>query len=179
MAAPVDDGSMYWPHDEVNGQQEEERPVHVQKQVRKDVEHAVQHGPARTRNPRVAYLFDEFPLRIIPVELLFDRLGTVQNGVVDVFGCPHHRENVFRMMGRVRVAGGIAEGVVHPVQHRIGAGAEVRRPLRDVRQGVEKTLPEFAHREHFMRRVTMQEERLAEQRQIPVSDKGGQYNHRG
>ncbi len=81
------------------------------------------------------------------------------------------------MMWRVRVSWGIAEGVVHSVQHGISAWTQVRGALRNVSQRVKKPLPELAHRKHFVSRVTVQKESLAEQGQIPVPYKCGQYNH--
>ena len=103
----------------------------------------------------------------------------MQYRVVQIFGLPHHRKYVLGVVGRVRVAGRVAEGVVHPVQNRVSPWTQVRRTLREVGQRVEKALPKFAHREHFMGRVAVQKERLAEQGQIPVPDERGQYeNHR-
>ncbi len=80
-------------------------------------------------------------------------------------------------MGRVRVSFRVAEGVVHSVKHRISTRTQVRRTLRQIRQCVKKTLPEFAHREHLVGRIAVQKERLAKQRQIPMRNERGQYNH--
>ena len=53
--------------------------------------------------------------------LTLNGLCAVQNGVINVFGLPHHRKYVFGVVRRVRIAGRVAEGVVHTVQQRVGA----------------------------------------------------------
>jgi hypothetical protein len=42
--------------------------------------------------------------------------------------------------------------------------------LRNVGKKAEPSFPKFIHDEHFMRRVAMQKEGLAEKRQIPMKD---------
>jgi hypothetical protein len=78
----------------------------------------------------------------------------------------------------MRIFFGVTKCVVHTVQDGVGPGAQVRRALRDVCQQVEKPLPEFVHGEHFVGGIPVEEERLAEEGQVPVGDEECNYeNH--
>lgn len=81
------------------------------------------------------------------------------------------------MVRGVRVFLSVTEGMVHPVKHGISSWTQIRRTLRNISECIEKPLPKFAHREHFMGGITMQEKGLAEQGQIPMPNERGQYNH--
>lgn len=81
--------------------------------------------------------------------------------VVDVSGLPHHGKQILRMMRAVRIFGGIAIGMVHPVQNCIGPGRQVRASLTDPGENVKEPLPELAHLEHLVRCVAVQKEALA------------------
>jgi hypothetical protein len=60
----------------------------------------------------------------------------------------------------MRVFFSVRKSVVHPVHDGISLGYEVRRSLRGVCQKVKDALPEFVHREHFMRGVPVMKKGL-------------------
>jgi hypothetical protein len=70
----------------------------------------------------------------------------------------------------MRIFFGVTVRVVHPVQNGVGPGTQVRRTLGNIRQQVEEPFPEFVHGEHFVGRIPMKEECLAEEGEVPVSD---------
>lgn len=73
----------------------------------------------------------------------------------------------------------IAVGMMHSVHDGIRARIQERRALADECEQVKCFFPERAGREHFVRRVPVQEKRLAEKRQEPVTQKENQDNHIG
>ena len=79
---------------------------------------------------------------------------------VDVLCLDHQAPDVFYEMGRVGIFLGVAVGVMHPVEDRIGPGIEEGGTLGEKGERVKEFLPESIHLEHLMRRVPMQEERL-------------------
>lgn len=70
----------------------------------------------------------------------------------------------------MRVFFRIAIRVVHAVQNGIGSGVEVGRALHHPGEDVEKALPAFAHGEHLVRCVAVQEKSLTKKRKVPVKD---------
>ena len=74
------------------------------------------------------------------------------------------------MVRGVRIVFRIAVRVVHPVQNGISTGTQIRGTLGNPGQAKEKLFPKWIHREHLVRGVPMQEEGLAKQRQVPVSE---------
>ena len=82
------------------------------------------------------------------------------------------------MMGRVRIVLRIAVSVVHPVKHGISTGTQVRRTLGHPGKHVKYFFPERTGGKHLVRGVTVQKERLKEQRQVPVGNEESNDNHR-
>jgi hypothetical protein len=56
------------------------------------------------------------------------------------------------------------------MQDRVGARDEEARSLANVGQKIKEALPALAHREHAVRRVAVQKERLAKDGQLPMGD---------
>src|SRR5258708_8980557 len=84
--------------------------------------------------------------------------------VVGSFRREHHVEYILGIQRRVRILWCVAERMVHTVQNPVAARRKETRALADVRANVEEALPGLAHREHSVRAVAVQEERLAEDR---------------
>ena len=57
----------------------------------------------------------------------------------------------------------IAIGMMHAVHNGVRSGIQERGALGEKRQDIKKMLPEFRHGKHAVRRVTMQEKRLAKE----------------
>jgi hypothetical protein len=67
--------------------------------------------------------------------------------------------------------------MVHAVHDRISARIQEGRALEKKSGGVKESFPAFLHREHFVRRVTVQEKGLAEQGKEPVAEEKNKYRH--
>ena len=68
-------------------------------------------------------------------------------------------------------------GMVHSVQNRISSWRQVRTTLPDPSKKVKETLPVFAHHKHLVGGVSVKEETLAKQGEIPVQQEEDNYNH--
>jgi hypothetical protein len=58
--------------------------------------------------------------------------------------------------------------MVHAVENRIGTRREVRTPLPQPSEKVEKLFPIRVHDKHLVRRIAVKKEALAKQREIPM-----------
>lgn len=81
-------------------------------------------------------------------------------------------------MRAMRIALGIAEGMVHTVHNRIGAGHQVARSLAEPGKKVEQLFTLFTRGVHLMRCIPMKEKRMEKQGQEPMREKENQNcNH--
>src|SRR4051794_37014072 len=80
-------------------------------------------------------------------------------------------------LGRVWVALGVAIGVMHAMQDRVGARMQKTRALAQVREQMEEALPARAHGELTMCTIAVQIERLAEHREVPVQEEEQSNRH--
>lgn len=60
--------------------------------------------------------------------------------------------------------------MMHSMHDCVGAGIQVRRALGHPGEKMEKALPPFFHRKHFMSAVAVMEKRLEKQRNVPVKN---------
>ncbi len=81
-------------------------------------------------------------------------------------------------MRGMRVPFRVAVRMMHPVHNGVGAGIQERGTLRDEGEEIEEPLPEPAHGEHPVRRVSVQEECLTEEREEPVTEKKESDSHK-
>jgi hypothetical protein len=63
------------------------------------------------------------------------------------------------------------------MQHSVRAGVQEARALRHIRQQVKEPLPGPAHRKLSVSAVAVQEERLAEDRQVPMDQEKQDDGH--
>lgn len=81
------------------------------------------------------------------------------------------------MMGAMRIFWGVGVGVVHSVKNRIGSWGQIRAALPNPCEEIEKLFPKLAHQKHLMGGITVKEETLAKQGEIPVKQEEDNYNH--
>jgi hypothetical protein len=67
--------------------------------------------------------------------------------------------------------------MVHSVEYRVGSGRKVGTTLPYPSKDVEEALPKLVHFEHLVSCVSVKEETLAEEREIPVKEKENNDNH--
>src|SRR5580692_4160025 len=77
----------------------------------------------------------------------------------------------------MRVLRRVAVGVMHPMHDCIGLRAQITGPLNGPRQEMKSSLPPLAHRELAMRAISMQEETLEKNRQLPMQDEEQENSH--
>lgn len=77
----------------------------------------------------------------------------------------------------MRIFFSVAVGMMHAVHDTVCTWIQERGPLCNKGKKVKESFPGFAHREHFMRHVAVQEKRLTEQGKEPVRKKKNQDDH--
>ena len=167
VPAPVDDGPVDGPHHPLHREQRPLPPMRGEEEVG----HGIESAPAHPQRPRLAQrLVDELPLRIPAGEARLGLLAPVGVGVVAALGMEHHPQRVGEEARRVRVALGVGEGVVLPVQDGVGPRRKVRGPLHEIGEQMHPALGARAHAEHLVRGVPVVEEALEEDAGEPVPD---------
>src|SRR5258705_9887271 len=72
----------------------------------------------------------------------------------------------------------ICIGMVHAMHDSIYTGTYIRRTLAYISQYIKEPLPEFTHTESAVRSITMLQESLCKNGQVPMSQKEGKnYKH--
>jgi hypothetical protein len=73
----------------------------------------------------------------------------------------HHPDRIAKEMRRMRILFGIAESVMHPVQHRVRSGYQKRRTLRNGGEQIKEALGTRRENEHSVGAIAVEKERLA------------------
>ena len=81
------------------------------------------------------------------------------------------------MMRAVRIFWGVGIGMMHPVKDRVSSGGEIGAPLPHPGEKEKELFPKLTHHEHLMSCISMEEETLAKQGEIPVKQEEDNYNH--
>ena len=82
----------------------------------------------------------------------------------------HHPQRIAEEERRVRVAIGVGERMVLPMQDGVPARRQVRGPLHQVGEQVQYPFGARLHGEHLVRGVPMLEEALKEDARNPVTE---------
>ena len=81
------------------------------------------------------------------------------------------------MMRAMWVFRSVRIGMMHSVKDCVGSWRKVRAPLPHPREEEKELFPILAHHKHLVGGVSVQEEALAKQREIPVEKEEYNYNH--
>lgn len=80
-------------------------------------------------------------------------------------------------MGTMWIFWSVTVCVMHSVQNRISSRRQIGTSLTNPGKEIEKLFPVFVHRKHLMGSIPMEEETLAEQREIPMQEKENNQYH--
>ncbi len=137
----------------------------------RDVNRGIRGAPQHAHDPRLSEAIERGPIRKAAVEARLRLFAAVGERVVALLGRQHHREHVAVEERRVRILLRVAVRVVHAMQNPVAARGTGARTLRHVGEQVEEALPTLGHRKLTVRAETMQIERLAKDRQLPMQTK--------
>ena len=105
--------------------------------------------------PHIANIIERWPGWVAVAELRFGFKLKFEIIQINVFSFYHKPPNVFYEMWRVRVFFGIAIGMVHAVQDRVGPRVQEGGALAEKSEPVKELFPEFIHLKHLMRCVAV------------------------
>ena len=171
MPAPIDNSTMDRPHHEVDWKQEIHPPMRTGEfkyTNAQDIYGHVYYPPGYAHRHIVGHLVKFFPVWNILREPFFGLQPEREIVVVNVFGFPHHGEQVFGMMWAMWVFWGITIGVVHSMQDGICTRRQIGASLANPSKEIKESLPELIHNEHLMGCIPVKKEALAKQGEIPV-----------
>jgi hypothetical protein len=77
----------------------------------------------------------------------------------------------------MRVHWRIRIGMMHSVQNCISSWGEIRTALPNPGKEIEEFFPKLTHHKHLMGSITMQEEALAKQGEVPMKKEQDNNNH--
>ena len=153
MPAPVHDGTLYRPHEVVDGQQQRPEPRQVKMHNQRHIYRSIHRTPTQACKNIVPDPVHQRPGRQVMTKLRSRRQRPVQETLVNPARMLRHPHHILKKVWRVRILVRIAVGMVHPVHHRVGAGRKERRTLEEPRQEVEHPFGFGTHGIHFMRGV--------------------------
>ncbi len=82
-------------------------------------------------------------------------------------------------MWTMRILWCVGVGVMHPVKNRIRSRREIGAALPHPGEKIEELFPILAHHKHLMGGVSVEEETLAKQGEIPVKQEEDKDDHSG
>lgn len=77
----------------------------------------------------------------------------------------------------MRIFFGIAIGMVHAVQNRIGTWIQKTGALENKSHGIKNLFPKIVEGKHFMGCIPMEEKRLEKEGEEPVANQENKNNH--